>query len=319
MNEVIDMLEGDEVPQHLPPDPESLLTWQRISNEITLIARFEGDDKFLVQWITVGKFPYPCPYALEHPCGIIFNTPFGDGCLNPRFEVTCENNKSVIYFNYGEHQAGAIIVSNPSSSSFRYILTGVSPDNNCPVINSFSLPYENVSFFTYDDRKYMMVMRCEKPVDYGDENVCWDISSENCGGEEKQYYSYVVMNTDFVEDRFFHSEFVVGNIEESCRIEMKLMVSKWDEKVKCNRKCGYPEEVHSEYVHGIELRWRPILCGQQQQDRDSDQEGKRKQRLSLLCILYKTAFTYLDILTMLLPWIAGKFVLGTPFVVVVLI
>ncbi|WJX53201.1 hypothetical protein P8452_39226 [Trifolium repens] len=31
INEVIDMLEGDEVPQHLPPDPESLITWQRIS------------------------------------------------------------------------------------------------------------------------------------------------------------------------------------------------------------------------------------------------------------------------------------------------
>lgn len=33
MNEVIDMLEGDEVPQHLPPDPQSLLTWQRMSVE----------------------------------------------------------------------------------------------------------------------------------------------------------------------------------------------------------------------------------------------------------------------------------------------
>jgi hypothetical protein len=33
MNEVIDMLEGDEVPQHLPPDPESLLTWQSMSTD----------------------------------------------------------------------------------------------------------------------------------------------------------------------------------------------------------------------------------------------------------------------------------------------
>jgi len=33
MKEVIDMLEGDEVPQHLPPDPQSLLTWQRMSVE----------------------------------------------------------------------------------------------------------------------------------------------------------------------------------------------------------------------------------------------------------------------------------------------
>ncbi|MCI45293.1 hypothetical protein A2U01_0066532, partial [Trifolium medium] len=32
------------------------------------------------------------------------------------------------------------------------------------------------------------------------------------------------------------------------------------EKVKCNSsKCGYPE-VHSEYLSGIELRWRPLRC-----------------------------------------------------------
>ncbi|PNX60843.1 kinase R-like protein [Trifolium pratense] len=90
----------------------------------------------------------------------------------------------------------AIIASTSPSSSFRCIITGVSPHNNCSAINSFSLPYENVSFFTADDdRNYMVVMRCEKTIDigYGDVNN-WDISSEKCGGEEKQYYSYVVMN-----------------------------------------------------------------------------------------------------------------------------
>ncbi|MCI07451.1 kinase R-like protein, partial [Trifolium medium] len=232
-------------------------------------------------------FPHPC-----HPCGIIFNQPFGKGCVNPRLKVICENNKTVIYFNYGEHQADAIMVSNSSSSSFRYIISGVSPDNNCPVINSFSLPYENVSFFTNDDdnQKYMVVVRCKKPVDIW----YWDISSERCGGEKKQYYSYFIVNQN--PPRFYHSDFVVGNIEESCRIEMKVTVNRWwDEKVKCNRKCGYPE-VHSEYVNGIEVRWRPY-CGQQQ-DRDSDGEGKRKQQLPLLCILYQTTSACLYIVLM---------------------
>ncbi|XP_045821116.1 rust resistance kinase Lr10-like isoform X2 [Trifolium pratense] len=238
----------------------------------------------------------------------IFSWQFPD----PRFEVTCENNKSVIYFNYGKRQARAIIVSNSSSSSFRYIMTGVSPHNNCPAINSFSLPYENISFITADDdRNYMVVLRCEKAVDdyaYGYR----DISLEKCGGEEKQYYSYVVMND------YYGTNFVVENIEESCRIEMKLTVKKWDEKVKCNRKCRYPKDVHSEYVNGIEVRWRPY-CGQQKQDRESDREGKRKQRLPLLCILYQTAFTCIDMTPMLFLWIVGKFVLGSPFVVLVLI
>jgi hypothetical protein len=122
-------------------------------------------------------------------------------------------------------------------------------------------------------------MRCEKVVYHGN---YWDISSERCGGEEKQYYSY------FVTNRLNHRDFVVENIEESCRIEMKLMVGRWVEKVKCNRKCGYTE-VHSEYVNGIELRWRPLLC---------DREGKRKQRLPLLCILYQTTSACLDIAVM---------------------
>jgi hypothetical protein len=215
---------------------------------------------------------------------------FGEECVNPSFQVICENNKSVIYFNYGQHQARAIIATtSSSSSSFHYIITGVTPHNNCSVINSFSLPYENVSFFTDDDdddQKYMMVMRCKKPVDYHDADY-WDISSEKCGGEETQYYSYVAMNG------YFRSNFAVRNVEESCRIEMKLTVSMWDGKVKCNRKCVYPE-VHSEYVNGIDIHWRPY-CGQQKQDdKDSDREGRRKQRLSLICILFQTAFRFID-------------------------
>jgi hypothetical protein len=208
--------------------------------------------------------------------------------VNPSFEVICENNKSVIYFNYGQCQARAIIASSSSSSSFRYIITGFSPHKNFPVINSFSLPYEKVSFFTDDDdRKYMVVVTCKKPVDIW----YWDISSERCGGEEKQYYSYFVVNQS--PPRFFHNDFVVGNTKELCRIEMKLMVSRLDEKVKCNSMCEYPEEVHSEYVNGIELRWRPY-CGKQQ-DRDGDRKGKRKQRLPFFCILYQIALTCLDI------------------------
>jgi hypothetical protein len=53
-------------------------------------------------------------------------------------------------------------------------MTGVSPHNNCHIINSLSLPYENVSFFADPFVfEYIAVMRCEKPVDDGN---YWDIS-----------------------------------------------------------------------------------------------------------------------------------------------
>ncbi|MCH81492.1 receptor-like kinase, partial [Trifolium medium] len=200
-------------------------------------------------------------------------------------------------------------------------MTGVSPDNNCLIINnSLSLPYEDFSFISnYGDLKYIAVVRCKIPVDYHNYG---SISSERCGGgidsEEKQfYYSYVVDIGDYY----------VSNIAESCRIEMKVtMSSRLDGKVKCNdkSKCEYPDKVHSEYANGIELRWRPISCeDQQQQDRgNSDspslsQCGKRKQRLSLLCILVDICIHIL--FTRMSVWIVGKFVLGSPFVVAVLI
>jgi hypothetical protein len=130
----------------------------------------------------------------------------------------------------------------------------------------------------------VVIVRCEKPVDnYYYENI----SSERCGGgivdgEEKQYYSYVAYITD-----------EVSIIAESCRIVTKvLIISRRDGKVKCNdfddkSKCEYPEEVHSEYVNGIELRWRPLLCGQHQQERE------RK----LICILDDIELTCIQILS----------------------
>ncbi|GAU39850.1 hypothetical protein TSUD_68980 [Trifolium subterraneum] len=243
-----------------------------------------------VTLVFVFLFVFParvlCPIPLEQPCGIIFNNSSDlceeeCGSATPSFRVICENNKSVIYFNYGERHADAIIASN-SSSSFRYIITGVSPDDNCPIINFHTLPYENVSFFTeLNDEDYMAVVRCEKPVDVVGYR---DISSETCGGgidgEQKQYYSYA-MNIRYGSS--------VGSIEESCRIEMKVMVSRWEYgTVKCTgKKCGYPE-VHNEYVNGIEVRWRPLQC-LEDGDKDSDWYGERKQQLPLRCTIADAA------------------------------
>jgi len=83
----------------------------------------------------------------------------------------------------------------------------------------------------------MMVMRCEKPVDY---DKYWNISPRRCGEEKQLYYLYAL------EDSYDEDYSFVRNIAESCRVETKVMISWWDAKVKCNSKCGYPE-VHSEW------------------------------------------------------------------------
>lgn len=74
-----------------------------------------------------------------------------------------------MYFNYGEIRGHADAVIAVNSSTFRYIATGVDP-NNCSFIDySLSMPHENVSFFdeyAYDDYVdiFLTVVRCEKPV-----------------------------------------------------------------------------------------------------------------------------------------------------------
>ncbi|KAK2384299.1 hypothetical protein QL285_071659 [Trifolium repens] len=132
--------------------------------------------------------------------------------------------------------------------------------------------------------EHIAVMRCHKAVNDGN---YWDISSEMCGGTKKQYYySYVVVNG------FNYEDFFVRNIEESCRIEMKVMVKRWDEKVKCNSMCEYPE-VHREYVNGIEVRWRPLRC-EEDGDKESDWYGEKKQQLPLRCTIADAAVTCLS-------------------------
>ncbi|CAK8578543.1 unnamed protein product [Lathyrus sativus] len=218
----------------------------------------------------------------------------------------CENNISVISFIYGGLTADAIIASN--SSSFRYIITGVSPDNNCPIINTLSLPYENISFLTdLYSRDYLIIMRCENPVN---DFRYMDISSESCSGgidgEEIQHsYLYAV-------DDYFGSN--VRDIAESCRIDMKVKMNRLYGNVKCSSECGYPE-VHTEHVNGIELRWRPISCEQlqKQQHIDSVQE---EGRFSLRCFLYSVV---LFCLRSAVSIFVGKFVLGSPFVIALLI
>lgn len=50
MNEVIDMIEGDEVPQHLPPDRQSLLTWQRVSADANELDDNSIHHELHVEW-----------------------------------------------------------------------------------------------------------------------------------------------------------------------------------------------------------------------------------------------------------------------------
>lgn len=242
----------------------------------------------------IGECPGPGELVQPGLCGIIFNKStsylgyWGRRCANPSYEVVCENNKAVMYFNYGEIPGHADAVIAVNSSTFRYIATGVDP-NNCSFIDySLSMPHENVSFFADRpdwDPLYLTVVRCEKPVLNVDGYM--DIDSGHCGNngiKEKQqqhyYYSYALPGDGEGEAR---------DIAESCSIEMKVMMGTL-EAVRCGGNCSYPE-IHSERVNGIELRWRPTRC----QDGEPNLERERVPLGPLRCILMQASFICLRI------------------------
>ncbi|KAJ1426118.1 Serine/threonine-protein kinase, active site [Sesbania bispinosa] len=255
-------------------------------------------------------YEYECFVPSWRPCGIIFNETFsssssyyeGGRCVNPRYEVICENNKPVIYFNYDtSHNIDAIIAAANSSTAFRYITTGVNPNDNCSFINLHSMPYENISFFTSSYDENLAVLRCERPVNVDGYR---DIS-KHCGhaDEEKHYYSYMLLPDDSRSD--------VAYIAESCSVEMKVIM-RTEEAIRCGRNCSYPE-IQSEYVNGIELRWQPIRW----------QPEKETWQPQPHCIpdgnLYAVLNNFIQIGYLLFLLVIGKFVLGSPFVVIFLI
>ncbi|XP_061341670.1 G-type lectin S-receptor-like serine/threonine-protein kinase At1g11280 [Gastrolobium bilobum] len=225
-------------------------------------------------------------------CGNIFNN--SSACVDPSYEVICEDKKAVMYINYGRRDAAAIIAA--PNSTFRYITTGVGvhPDN-CSIINCRSLPYENITFFTSpDDRIFysLIVVSCEKPVNH---DGYWDISAAHCGKNENHSYSYAVVGP-----------YTAADVAESCTVELEVMIS-FLRTMRCSRNCAYPE-IHNEYAKGIELRWRPLRC-----------DDWEPERWDFICTLQAAGNSFLPFGMSVMAWVGAKFVLGSPFVVAFLI
>ncbi|KAK7247150.1 hypothetical protein RIF29_42027 [Crotalaria pallida] len=128
--------------------------------------------------------------------------------------------------------------------------------NNCSIIKSRTLPYEDATATTTAIDGLIFV-RCEKRVK--NKSAKYLDISEYCRSSERRsyYYSYALTYRTRVEE-----------VEESCSIEMKVIVRRPLERITftCNnRNCAYPpreEEINNKDWHakGIELRWIPIPC-----------------------------------------------------------
>ncbi|KAI4296928.1 hypothetical protein L6164_036845 [Bauhinia variegata] len=181
-------------------------------------------------------------------CGDIFNV--SSSCDDPVYQLFCENNKPTLYLNYGRHEVHAFSASNSGDIQF---VNGSVANNNCSVITRETMSYDNTSYIYYGH--IIMFVSCESPVN---SPLYVDIA-ESCGGgrnfsetkTRKGHYYYLLLPQ--------HST-TVSDLADFCSIDLRITImSNWRART-CNENCLY-RDVEVEHAKGIELRWRPIRCG----------------------------------------------------------
>ncbi|KAI9085485.1 hypothetical protein K1719_032552 [Acacia pycnantha] len=265
--------------------------------------------------------------TFSESCGYVFNVStntysYKGNCSNPSYEVLCENNKTVLYVNYGRHLVEAVYASN--SSNLQSITAGVDI-NNCSSLTRHSLTFNNFThafssaivreqhkikstilkskrLHSTSSRKYdsdvggLLFISCKNPLSR-------DLSTHTvalCSSKEpKTHYSYLLTGDPSV-----------SHVAESCKIDMMLKMVPWG-PMTCNKNCSYPH-VQSQEVKGIHIKWQANRCGVW--------EGPREPRCwfendtNMVLCHDQAAFSPSRLFYVIL-WSAAKFALGFPIVV----
>ncbi|XP_028803892.1 uncharacterized protein LOC114758961 [Neltuma alba] len=220
---------------------------------------------FLAAFALVSNFMgvFHTGYLFSESCGQVFNVPTNryhdkGNCSDPSYELVCENNRSVLYVNYGRHLIEAIYATN-STTALQSITAGLDI-NNCPAISRQSLAYNNFSqAFTAKETELdsknnhfnyyvggLVFVGCQNPL------------------SPDRYPGLVALCTNEAPETLhpfvltWYSSSISG-VPESCRIDLIVKVVPWG-PMACNESCSYPK-VQRQEVKGIEVRWRPNRCG----------------------------------------------------------
>ncbi|KAK7319796.1 hypothetical protein RJT34_04521 [Clitoria ternatea] len=198
-------------------------------------------------------------------CGLIFNnTPLGTGhsgrtCNDPSFQLLCENNKPVLYLNYGRHFIHTITTTTTPNKTTLQSIIGRLDNNNCSTITLSPLTHHSTNYssqletkLALDNNVYysndLIFVTCENPVSSFLYTDIWTPCAST--GATQRRYSYVLP---------WYAQ--VGDVSESCSVDMVIRVLPWG-PVSCNNKCRYPEILQSEEVEGIRIKWRANRCGE---------------------------------------------------------
>ncbi|KAK7836071.1 hypothetical protein CFP56_023009 [Quercus suber] len=196
-------------------------------------------------------------------CGNINNISFPfrlktdpKNCGDSRYELSCENNRAVLYLFEGKYYVREI---NYSKYTIRIVDSGIYKGNCFPFSTSnFSLYGYN---FSQSDSAYtrylpkitedgklsrsVVLMSCEKPVNspfYLGTSTCIDNekSSSNTSTSRFKRYRYVKVGRTSATD-----------VEDSCKVEQMFLTS-WPRNDDPNISC---KDVHKELVYGFEISW----------------------------------------------------------------
>ncbi|EEF48968.1 kinase, putative [Ricinus communis] len=162
-------------------------------------------------------------------------------CGYPVYELSCENNETILYLFSGRYRVLSI---NHHNSTVRVVDAAVEK-GNCSSVPQFSLSGANFTdakhWFGYDyevPKAMIVFMNCANPVNstlYGDATSCTN-----------GRYSHIMVSRD-----------EMSNVENLCTIELVAMSSLLLQRH--GKKLSYMD-IHNQLAFGFELRWFDITC-----------------------------------------------------------
>ncbi|CAL5206569.1 unnamed protein product [Lathyrus oleraceus] len=219
------------------------MSWKMLVNLTVII---------LLLWL----YPLPCLTQTNHQClvsscGDIRNItyPFRlkgepENCGDPNYELSCENNQTILNLDSGKYFVEAI---NYNNSTIRITDAGVNKQN-CSSIPLYTLTNESFTtekpYTLLNNNKNLVTLAFISCAASVTSPIYMDTSSCMKGWSNSSNYAVF-------------GDLKISELEDSCSILVMVMVSNLNKGD--NNNVSYVK-IHQQLVYGLELSWSEIFC-----------------------------------------------------------
>ncbi|KAG6714988.1 hypothetical protein I3842_05G228000 [Carya illinoinensis] len=220
-----------------------LIPHQAVSFEVTFTYEYCGPSSIAPSSCANHDIRYP--FRLEGK---------STNCSDPRYELSCESNHSLLYNDFG----GKYYVQqiNYDKKTIRLVDSGIQEDNfsfiprifiNQYIIRNGSSQPMDPRYRTTDGSKGVVIVNCEKPI-MNNRSSYLHLETSTCSNyplssRYSQRYLYLLVLLD--------GKLPVMDVEDSCKIEQMSLTSRSGD--------FYPNisrtDLHNVFLSGFELRW----------------------------------------------------------------